>query len=79
VLNKTMRPNGAKLVVSETTARHWREFIDVVKAAVKLMKEKPELNHNSNVALYGMATNMPDMCVLDNICKIHQKAVLDAL
>jgi sphinganine-1-phosphate aldolase len=78
-LNKTMRPSGCKLVISEPTALHWREFVDAVKGSVKLMKEKPELNHNSNVALYGLATNMPDMCVMDEICKMHQKALLDAL
>jgi hypothetical protein len=35
------------------------------------MRENPKLNHNSEVALYGMATSMPDTVVLDNICKLH--------
>jgi sphinganine-1-phosphate aldolase len=27
VLNKTMRPSGCKLVISEPTAEHWKEFV----------------------------------------------------
>lgn len=71
VLNKTMRPSGCKLVITETTAEHWRAFVDAVKGSIKLMKEDPSLNHCSEIALYGMATSMPDMVVLDNICKLH--------
>jgi len=79
VLNKTMRPSGCKLVITETTAEHWQDFVNAVKGSIQIMKDKPELNHNSDVALYGMATAMPDMVVLDNICKLHQHALLDCL
>ena len=64
-LNKSQKPSGLKLVISETTAEHWQDLIRCIKAAIKMMKENPALNHNSDVALYGMAGNMPDMTVLD--------------
>jgi len=43
------------------------------------MKENPQLNHNSEVALYCMASFMPDMSVLESICKLHTQAVLDVV
>jgi len=41
-------------------ALNWRKIFEAIKASIKLMKEKPELNHNSNVATYGMAAKVPD-------------------
>jgi hypothetical protein len=78
-LNKSMRPSGAKLVISEEIALDWENFVKAVKGAIKMLKEKPELNHNAEVAMYGMATTMPDTCVLDNIANIHSAYVLDTL
>jgi len=43
------------------------------------MKQKPELNHNSNVASYGMAAMVPDAAFLNNMLKSHSAAILDAL
>jgi hypothetical protein len=56
VLNKTMRPSGCKLVITETTAEHWQDFVKSVKGAIKMMKDDPKLNTSSDIALYGMAT-----------------------
>jgi sphinganine-1-phosphate aldolase len=64
-LNKAQKPSGLKLTITETTADHWQDLIRCIKAAIKMMKENPALNHNSEVALYGMALNMPDTTVLD--------------
>ncbi len=64
-LNKAQKPSGLKLTITETTAEHWQVLIRCIKASIKMMKENPALNHNSDVALYGMAGNMPDMTVLD--------------
>jgi hypothetical protein len=50
-----------------------------IKTSVKEMKEKPELNHNSTVATYGMTAKIPDESFVNDICKIHSAAVLDAL
>jgi len=41
-------------------ALEWRKVFEAIKASIELMKEKPELNHNSNVATYGMAAKVPD-------------------
>lgn len=50
-----------------------------IKKCIKLMRQKPELNHNSNVATYGMAAKVPDASFLNNIVKLHSAAVVDAL
>ncbi len=78
-LFKTIRPNGLKHVISETTMFHWRELVDGIKGSIQRIKDDPSLNHNESVALYAMAGKMPDTCVLDAICKIHTTALLDAL
>ena len=71
--------NGLKHVISETTMFHWRELVEGIKGAIQLIKDDPSLNRNDSVALYAMAGNMPDPCVLESICKIHTMALLDAL
>ena len=78
-LNKIQRPTGCHLAITLASAPDWRQFVDAVKGSVKLMKEKPELNHNSNVATYGMAAKIPDLSFMGNICKLHSAALLDSL
>lgn len=60
-------------------ALEWEKVFKAIKASVKLMKQKPELNHNSNVASYGMAAMVPDAAFLNNMLKLHSAAILDAL
>jgi hypothetical protein len=55
ITNKTIRPAGLHLAITQATCYDWKEFVKVVKDSVLMMKEQPELNHNSNVATYGMA------------------------
>jgi hypothetical protein len=60
-------------------ALEWRKVFEAIKASIKLMKEKPELNHNSNVATYGMAAKVPDQGFIDNLLKIYIACNLDTL
>jgi hypothetical protein len=41
-------------------AADWQKMVKDIKTSVKEMKEKPELNHNSTVATYGMTAKIPD-------------------
>jgi len=43
------------------------------------MKEKPELNHNSMVATYGLAAKVPDKTLLNGLTNLHTAALLDSL
>jgi sphinganine-1-phosphate aldolase len=38
-LNKSVRPSGAKLVISEDIAPEWENFVQSVKGAIKMLKE----------------------------------------
>ena len=74
-----MRPAGLHLALTVATCYDWKEFVNAVKDCVKKMKEQPELNHNSNVATYGMASTMPSSVILDDMCHLYHRALLDAL
>jgi hypothetical protein len=50
-----------------------------MKICIKLMKEKPELNHGSTVATYGMTAKIPDERFINEMTKLHSGALLDAL
>jgi hypothetical protein len=76
---KTMRPSGCHFAISMANCNDWKKFIADVRSAVDKMKANPKLNHNSDVASYGMAVNMPDPCILEAACKLHSAALLDAL
>ena len=78
-LNTVQRPAGLHIAITLATAPDWRLFIDDLKKCIALMKSKPELNHNSNVATYGIAAKVPDLTFLNNILRAHSAAVLDAL
>lgn len=43
------------------------------------MKAKPELNHNSTVATYGMSAKIPDESFMKEMIKLHSEALLDVL
>lgn len=43
------------------------------------MKDKPELNHNSKTASYGMCAKIPDQTFLNGIINMHTEALLDTL
>lgn len=60
-------------------AADWQKLVKDIKTSIKEMKEKPELNHNSFVATYGMAAKIPDESFVNDICNIYSAAVLDAL
>lgn len=60
-------------------AKEWEKILSVLKASIKLMKEKPELNHNSTTASYGMAAKIPDKSVLNDFANIFTGLVLDTL
>jgi len=76
---KTMRPSGCHFAISMANCHDWNKFIADVRSAVDKMKADPSLNHNSDVASYGMAVNLPDPIVLEDACKLHSAALLDAL
>jgi hypothetical protein len=78
-LNKTMRPHGCKLVISEDIAPAWEDLVTSVKAAIQMIKDDPSLNHNKEVELYDLATMMPDPIVLDTVGKLHSAYLLDTL
>ena len=60
-------------------AQEWQKILQALKSSIKLMKEKPELNHNNMVATYGLAANVPDQSFLNGLTKIHTAAMLDTL
>ena len=74
-----MRPAGLHLAITVATCYDWKEFVKAIKDSVALMKEDPTLNHNSNVATYGMASTMPSSTILDDMSHLYHAALLDAL
>jgi len=78
-LCKTMRPSGCHFAISMANCHDAKKFIADVRSAVDKMKANPKLNHNSDTAAYGMAVSMPDPIVLEDACKLHSAALLDAL
>eukprot|EP01043_Picozoa_sp_COSAG02_P019991 COSAG02_NODE_975_length_15507_cov_14.829180_3_plen_294_part_00 len=80
-LNKLQNPPGCHLAVTLPSSTQVGEFVSAVKGAVKLMKQKPELNHSSSVATYGMAAKLSnvDVSYVNDMCKLHSAALLDAL
>lgn len=79
MLCSVQRPSGVHIAITLATAPVWRKFVDDVKASVKKMKENPELNHNSSVAMYGLANKIPDGNFMGQMAKIHSAALLDSL
>jgi hypothetical protein len=67
------------MALTVANCRDWEKFVADVRKAVDKMKANPELNHCSDVASYGMAVSLPDPCILEDACKLHSKALLDAL
>ncbi len=61
------------------TAADWQKLVKAMKICIKLMKEKPELNHGSTVATYGMTAKIPDERFINEMTKLHSGALLDAL
>ena len=57
-----------------------RLYVAAVKRAVAKMKAEPELNHSASVATYGLAANLSkvDAGYVNNRCKLHSAALLDA-
>lgn len=76
---KLQNPTGFHLAITDANCQEPDEFVDAVKASIALMKEKPELNHNSDVASYGMAAKMPSDCVLHEILIVIMDSILDSL
>jgi len=72
-------PSGLHISMTLPLAQEWQKILHALKAAIKLMKEKPELNHNSTVATYGLAATIPDQTFLNGLTKIHTAAMLDTL
>lgn len=60
-------------------AKKWQGLVKALKAVVKEMKEKPELNTNSQVATYGLTASIPDENFLNDLLKIHSECLLDTL
>lgn len=60
-------------------AKEWEKILSVLKASIKLIKEKPELNHNSTTASYGMAAKIPDKSVLNDLANTIMGLNLDTL
>ena len=61
------------------TASEWKKFVKDLKVSIKEMKDKPELNHNSTVATYGMSAKIPDESFMNEMVKLHSAALLDSL
>lgn len=80
-LNKIQNPPGCHLAVTLPTATQADEFVAAVKRAVAKMKAEPELNHSASVATYGLAANLSkvDAGYVNDLCKLHSAALLDAL
>jgi hypothetical protein len=78
-LAKTQRPPGFHIAITDANADRCKDFVKQVKACVQMIKEKPELNTNSEVASYGMAANMPSDFLLHGILISIMNSVLDAL
>ncbi len=79
ILSPVQYPQGIHCSMTLAMAADWQKMVKDIKTSVKEMKEKPELNHNSTVATYGMTAKIPDESFVNDICKIHSAAVLDAL
>ena len=80
-LSKLQNPAGCHLAVTLPSSTEVEGFVSAVKDAVSLMRRKPELNHSSSVATYGMAAtlSMVDVSYVNDMCKLHSAALLDAL
>merc|ERR1711957_852664 len=74
-----LKESGWHFAISMANCQDWKKFIADVRSAVDKMKADPTLNHNSDVASYGMAVNLPDPIILEDACKMHSAALLDAL
>jgi hypothetical protein len=73
------RPAGAHLTITDANASSWPDFVDAIRDCVKELKSKPELNKNSDVALYCMTAQIPDKSMLHQFVSIHEAAMLDTL
>lgn len=62
-----------------STASEWKKFVKDLKVSIKEMKDKPELNHNSTVATYGMSAKIPDESFMNEMVKLHSAALLDSM
>ena len=78
-LNTVQNPSGLHIAFTLASAGQWHKFVSDMKACIALMKKKPELNHNSTVATYGMTAKVPDTAFLGNIANLHTAALLDTL
>ena len=80
-LNKIQAPTGCHVAVTLLTACHADDFVAAMKGAVAKMNAEPELNHSASVATYGLAANLSvvDKEYINNLCKLHSAALLDAL
>jgi hypothetical protein len=79
ILNTVQNPGGLHIAYTLCTAPLWREFIADLKYCIKLMRMKPELNHNSSVASYGTTASIPDGNFLGELAKMHSACILDIL
>ena len=73
------RPAGAHLTITAANAENWQDFVDSIRACVKILKSTPELNKNDDTALYCMTAQIPDKSMLHQFVSIHEAAMLDTL
>lgn len=73
------QPAGLHISMTIPLAQEWPKILTALKASIKTMREKPELNHNSTVATYGLAANVPDQTFLNGLTKLHTAAMLDTI
>lgn len=79
ILSPVQYPQGIHVSMTMATAKDWEKMVKYLKKSIKEMKDKPELNHNSTVATYGMSASIPDPTFMNEMIRLHSAAVLDAL
>ena len=78
-LNTVQNPGGLHIAFTLASAGQWAKFVSDMKKCIALMKKKPELNHNSTTATYGMTAKVPDSAFLGGIANLHSEALIDTL
>lgn len=77
-LSKLQEPLGAHLAVTASNAPNWKKLISDLQQCIEDLKADPVLNHNSDTAVYGMASAIPDKNFLKMFFHLHTEEYLDA-
>jgi len=78
-LAKLQNPHGAHLAITDATSEHWKDLVDQIRTATKMMKADKSLNQNKDTAVYGMTGMIPDKQFMRKFICMHQAAMLDTV